>query len=87
MSEINNDSLKSKIEDYYTPKDIALAKGAYLHVYDIRNINFLLYIPFGIASMIWPKSIKYFGGKPGAFFIGSLLSFGVLDYFNDLKFN
>ena len=87
MSEINNETLKSKIEDYYVPKDIALAKGAYLDAYDTRNWNFLLSLPFGIASMIWPKSIKTFGGKPGAFFIGSLLSFSVLDYFNDLRFN
>lgn len=64
-----------------------LARGAYLDVQDKRNWNFILSLPFGAGAAFWPKAVKYFGGRPGAFFVGSLLSFAVLDYLNDLRFN
>lgn len=54
MEQNNNNKNAAKIEDYYVPKDIALAKSAYLDTYDKRNRNFILSIPLGLASSLLP---------------------------------
>jgi hypothetical protein len=87
MSINERETNAAKIEDYYVPKDMALARTAYLDVHDARNRNLLLSVPFGIGASIWSKTSRYFGGKPGAFLIGSFVSFAIIDFVNDLRFN
>ncbi len=54
MEENNGLKNAAKIEDFYVPKDMALAKGSYLDVYDKRNWNFILSMPFGLVSSLMP---------------------------------
>jgi hypothetical protein len=39
----------SKIDDYYVPKDMAIAKSIYLDTLENRNRNFLISLPIGLG--------------------------------------
>ncbi len=77
----------SKIDDYYVPKDMAIAKTIYLDTIQNRNRNFLLSLPIGLGLTFWNKAVKKLGSRPGVFLVGSLISFAMIDYANDLEFN
>lgn len=40
---------RSKIDDYYTPKDMAISKSIYLDTLGNRNRNFLISLPIGMG--------------------------------------
>lgn len=75
-------------EDYrYTPKEIHTSRVMYMDTIRARRKNFLCSIPLGLLLMGVPRFRKMFPNKVGAMLGGSILSFMMLDFPNDFRFN